>query len=120
MHRHRLRRVLHIGDRDVFGPEVNAASKLGEDTAEAWDILVTDSVAKEVESMPDVTFDGIDVVPPGAAGASKASYRSHEPDFGGSVRLYRQTNGTSRMSLCLAISPATNAISDEPGLGRYA
>jgi hypothetical protein len=29
------------GDDDVFGAEVNAASKLGEDTAKAWEILVT-------------------------------------------------------------------------------
>jgi adenylate cyclase len=64
-------RMLHIGDRDVFGPEVNAASKLGEDTAKAWEILVTDSVQEEAGSMPDVTFERIDVTPPGASGAFK-------------------------------------------------
>ncbi|MBA3686400.1 MAG: adenylate/guanylate cyclase domain-containing protein [Planctomycetes bacterium] len=34
--------MLRVGDTDVFGPEVNAASKLGEDTARAGEILVTD------------------------------------------------------------------------------
>lgn len=36
--------VLRIGDSDVFGAEVNAAGKLGEDTAKAYEILVTGSV----------------------------------------------------------------------------
>ncbi len=36
--------VLRIGDDDVFGPEVNAASKLGEDIAKAGEILVTSAV----------------------------------------------------------------------------
>lgn len=34
-------RVLRIGDEDVWGQEVNAASKLGEDTAKSGEILVT-------------------------------------------------------------------------------
>ncbi len=34
--------LLRVGDADVFGREVNAASKLGEDTAKAGEILVTD------------------------------------------------------------------------------
>src|SRR5688572_8945403 len=37
-------RVLRIGDADVWGKEVNAASKLGEDTAKAGEILVTEAV----------------------------------------------------------------------------
>lgn len=37
-------RVLRIGDADVWGKEVNAASKLGEDTAKTHDILVTEAV----------------------------------------------------------------------------
>lgn len=48
-------RVLRIGDSDVFGKEVNAASKLGEDTAKAGEILVTDGVVKAVSG--DTTFD---------------------------------------------------------------
>lgn len=42
-------RVLRIGDADVFGKEVNSASKLGEDTAEAGEVLVTQGV---VDSLP--------------------------------------------------------------------
>jgi class 3 adenylate cyclase len=69
-------RVLRIGDHDVFGAEVNAASKLGEDTAKAWEIIVTDSVKDQVGDMPGVRFDACDVVVPGAAGAFKVAYRS--------------------------------------------
>ncbi len=36
--------VLRIGDLDVYGHQVNSASKLGEDTAEAYEILVTPEV----------------------------------------------------------------------------
>jgi class 3 adenylate cyclase len=36
--------VLRIGDHDVFGAEVNAAAKLGEDTAKSGEILVTGAV----------------------------------------------------------------------------
>ena len=67
-------RMLRIGDEDVFGPEVNAASKLGEDTARAWEILVTDSVVKAAEQMPGVRFEKLDVIPPGAEAAFKVIY----------------------------------------------
>jgi len=36
--------LLRIGDSDVFGQEVNAASKLGEDVARAYEILVTEAM----------------------------------------------------------------------------
>ena len=35
-------RILRIGDTDIWGAEVNAASKLGEDTAKADEILLTE------------------------------------------------------------------------------
>jgi class 3 adenylate cyclase len=66
--------ILTIGDQDVFGAEVNAASKLGEDTAKAWDILVTDSVAAEIRGMPGISIELIDTVPPGAKAAYKLTY----------------------------------------------
>jgi class 3 adenylate cyclase len=62
-------RVLRIGDRDVFGAEVNAAAKLGEDIAKAHEILVTDAVRAGAAS--GHRFQPIDQVPPGA----KAAYR---------------------------------------------
>ncbi len=53
-------RVLHIGDQDVFGQEVNAASKLGEDTAKANEILVTDAVRAAAGEIADVRFEQIE------------------------------------------------------------
>lgn len=49
--------VLRIGDADVFGAEVNAASKLGEDVAEAGQILVTENVCQRAGNMPDISFE---------------------------------------------------------------
>ncbi|HLE29477.1 MAG TPA: adenylate/guanylate cyclase domain-containing protein [Anaerolineales bacterium] len=67
-------RVLRIGDQDVFGSEVNAASKLGEDTAKAWDILVTGSVKKAAEDIPRFVFEPIEDIPPGADVALRLVY----------------------------------------------
>ena len=69
--------VLKIGDTDVYGAEVNAASKLGEDTAKAWEILVTDNVREIASSseMNDISFEKIDEVPPGANGAYRVVYK---------------------------------------------
>lgn len=39
-------RVLKLGDADVFGREVNAASKLGEDYAKAEEALVTEDMKR--------------------------------------------------------------------------
>ena len=57
-------RVLRIGDRDVYGNQVNAAAKLGEDIARAGEILVTSAVRDAAG--PDYAFEPIDKVPPGA------------------------------------------------------
>ncbi|MCB9740707.1 MAG: adenylate/guanylate cyclase domain-containing protein [Deltaproteobacteria bacterium] len=72
-------RVLKLGDADVFGAEVNAASKLGEDTAKAHEILVTESFRDAVA--PDLAggdaeleFLRLDYVPPGATAAFKLDY----------------------------------------------
>ncbi len=67
-------RVLRIGDSDVFGSEVNAASKLGEDTAKAWEILVTQAVKDNAERIPGISFKEIDDVIPGSAKAYKLIY----------------------------------------------
>jgi class 3 adenylate cyclase len=40
--------VLRVADEDVWGAEVNAASKLGEDTAEGGEILVTEAFRQAV------------------------------------------------------------------------
>lgn len=44
--------LLKIGDTDVFGEEVNSASKLGEDVAKAREIYVTDSLKTALETSP--------------------------------------------------------------------
>ncbi len=66
-------RLLKIGDEDVYGVEVNAASKLGEDHAHPWEILVTQSV-KDVSDLPDAHFESLDEVPAGAVGAWRLRY----------------------------------------------
>jgi adenylate cyclase len=50
-------RVLKIGDEDVFGREVNAASRLGEDLAKAQEILITDAARAAVMHLPGVDFE---------------------------------------------------------------
>lgn len=70
-------RVLRIGDSDVFGAEVNAASKLGEDTARAGEILVTAAVREGLQNtvLPGVTgYADLGKAPPGAAGAYRVEY----------------------------------------------
>ena len=67
-------RVLRIGDSDVFGAEVNAASKLGEDTAKPADILVTEAVRDEAAGMAGIAFEPIPEVPPGAGAAYRLLY----------------------------------------------
>ncbi len=66
--------VLRIGDEDVFGAEVNAASKLGEDTAGAWEILVTQSVRDRIGTAPEFAFELLPDAPPGASAAYRLEY----------------------------------------------
>ena len=75
-------RLLRIGDHDVFGAEVNAAAKLGEDTAKAWEILVTGAMrqlaqeARDAGSFPEpVGFEALPDAPPGAEAAFRVTYR---------------------------------------------
>lgn len=67
-------RVLRIGDTDVFGAEVNAASKLGEDTAKAWEILVTEAVREHARGIEGVSFQETGETMPGAGRAYKTVY----------------------------------------------
>ncbi len=68
-------RVLRIGDNDVFGSQVNAASKLGEDTAQAWEILVTEAVREKAGELENLSFEPLDQTPAGAASAWKLIWR---------------------------------------------
>lgn len=50
--------VLKIGDEDIWGKEVNLASKLGEDIARRGEILVTPSLATELEgALPGTSLE---------------------------------------------------------------
>lgn len=68
-------RMLQVGEEDVFGDEVNAASKLGEDRATSGEILVTENFRQNLAARPDVSFAGLDVAPPGASAAYRVEYR---------------------------------------------
>jgi len=67
--------MLLVGDEDVFGAEVNAASKLGEDTAKAHEILITEDFRNGLNNRDGLQFEKIEFVPPGAAAAYTVSYR---------------------------------------------
>jgi class 3 adenylate cyclase len=66
-------RMLHIGDSDVFGAEVNAASKLGEDTAKAREILVTGAVKDRAPG--SFVYERIEAEIPGTDAAYRVRYR---------------------------------------------
>jgi adenylate cyclase len=72
-------RLLRIGDHDVFGAEVNAAAKLGEDTAKAWEILVTGAVRQAALDSGNLAeplgFQALGEAPPGAEAAFRVTYR---------------------------------------------
>jgi len=67
-------KMLRIGDEDVFGAEVNAASKLGEDISKSGDILITESVKNKIESALNIVCEEIAEVPSGANKAYKIKY----------------------------------------------
>lgn len=68
--------VLRIGDADVFGAEVNAASKLGEDAAKAGQILVTASVREAMGSSGVYSFERLEEATPETKAAFRLVYPS--------------------------------------------
>jgi adenylate cyclase len=67
-------RILRIADVDVFGSEVNAASKLGEDIATSNQILVTDAVREAVGELEGVRYEPLDVSIPGTDRGWRVAY----------------------------------------------
>jgi len=67
-------KMLRIGDEDVFGHEVNSASKLGEDTAKAWEIIVTGAVKDVVGDMKGIGFEVLEDAPAVVSSAFKLKY----------------------------------------------
>ena len=66
--------MLRIGDLDVWGREVNAASKLGEDTAKAGEILLTRAAVESAGAIEGVTFERIEATVGGSAENYRATY----------------------------------------------
>ncbi len=66
--------MLRIGDLDVFGEEVNSASKLGEDAAKAWEILVTEAVREQAGRMEGVSFEPLEELVAGRKRAYRVLY----------------------------------------------
>ena len=50
-------KLIKLGDEDVFGHEVNLASKLGEDTAEGNEILVTRAAHAAIGELPNAHWE---------------------------------------------------------------
>jgi len=67
-------RMLKIGDDDVFGHEVNLASKLGEDTAQGNEILVTPSARAAAGEVPGVGWEEVRADYAGEATCWRATY----------------------------------------------
>lgn len=59
--------MLRVGDLDVFGREVNAASKLGEDTAKSGEILLTRAAVDSAGTLDGLSFEPIDAQVGGSA-----------------------------------------------------
>ena len=62
-------RMLRIGDTDVFGAEVNAASRLGEDLAQSGETLVTGAFLAQCGAVENVEFERLAQAPAGADSA---------------------------------------------------
>ncbi len=67
--------ILRIGDDDVYGNQVNAASKLGEDTAKAGEILITRAAMDAATEVDGVSYSKIDDRIPGSDENYRVKYR---------------------------------------------
>lgn len=67
-------KILRIGEHEIWGQEVNAASKLGEDIATSYEILATDAVRRSCGDIEGIEFESIDYDAPG-------SHRNHRINY---------------------------------------
>lgn len=67
--------MLRIGDSDVFGAEVNAACKLGEDIAKAKEILITGDASRAARLPPGTSLQPLEAAPSGADSAFRLIYQ---------------------------------------------
>ena len=68
--------LLRIGDQDVYGAEVNTACKLGEDTAKAHEILISNAVAEAVSLPTGAQLEALTDVPAGVGAAFSLNYQN--------------------------------------------
>jgi adenylate cyclase len=68
-------RILRIGESDVWGREVNGASKLGEDTAKPYEILVTGALKDALGADSSFQFEDIGSGSFGGASNWRLGYR---------------------------------------------
>jgi adenylate cyclase len=71
--------ILRIGDTECFGAQVNAASKLGEDTARPNEILVSGEAHDALHGLPGLAFEELDVKIPGTTRSYRVGYESFKP-----------------------------------------
>lgn len=64
-------KILRVGSAEVFGAEVNAACKLGEDTAKQGEILVTGAFQQACANFAGVGYQKLEYAPSGANSAYK-------------------------------------------------
>ena len=64
-------KILRVGNAEVFGAEVNAACKLGEDTAKQGETLVTGAFQQACADFAGVTYEKLEDKPVGADSAYK-------------------------------------------------
>lgn len=64
-------KILRVGNTEVFGAEVNAACKLGEDAAKQGETLVTGTFQQACADFSGVTYQKLEHAPAGANSAYK-------------------------------------------------
>lgn len=64
-------KILRVGNTEVFGAEVNAACKLGEDTAKQGETLVTGAFQRACAEHKGITYQKLEHAPAGADSAYK-------------------------------------------------
>ena len=66
--------TLKVGNARLAGPQVNVSSKLGEDTAEGYEILVSSSVKENATADPKVGFALTGISFPGSPEVYRIDY----------------------------------------------
>jgi adenylate cyclase len=70
--------ILRIGSHNIYGGEVNASSKLGEDSAKSGDIFVTGEARKAAGI--DLSYEKLDLDVPGSDECFRLNYKDRASD----------------------------------------